>query len=165
MWPNPRPTSSRQEAKTIVDLVIRQINALIVNATPRTTWLFIQVETAEGLRGYGEATLVGFEGLVLASLALLTPRFIGQPAHEIERLCQVQPGLPGGLAHAAAFSGIEQALGTSIGQALSAPVYQLLAGGRPPRVTERPALRHWCSTGRARSRRSGQRAGPRRKGG
>jgi len=117
-----------------VELLIQQIDALIVNATPRTNWLFVQVETVEGLRGYGEATLVGFEDLVLAGLALLAPRFTGQSAHEVERLCQLQPGLPGGLALAAALSGIEQALWDIKGKAFNAPVYQLLGGACRPAV-------------------------------
>jgi galactonate dehydratase len=111
-----------------VELVIERLEALIVNATPRTNWTFIQVETEDGLRGYGEATLVSFEDVVLASLELLKPRFLGQSAHEIERLCRLQPGVPGGLAYAAALSGIEQALWDIKGQALHAPAYQFLGG-------------------------------------
>lgn len=113
---------------------IRDVHATVVNATPHTNWIFVEVETEEGPTGLGEATLGGHESQVVAHLEMLRPRLVGASAGDIERLELSAPGAPGGLAFAAAASAVEQALWDLLGQELGAPVYRLLGGACRDRV-------------------------------
>jgi galactonate dehydratase len=105
-----------------------------VNVTTRTNWVFVIVESNDGLRGVGEGTLDGHEPQVLAEIAAATPRFLGQPASPLARLSRPHPAAFGGLAHAAATGAIEQALWDLLGQRLGVPVSDLLGGASAPDV-------------------------------
>ena len=52
-------------------------------------WLFVRVETNQGLVGWGEASLEGHVEAVEGAFASLRDRFLGHPADRIEDVWQV----------------------------------------------------------------------------
>ena len=113
---------------------IRSIRPVVVHVTTRTNWVFVVVETDDGLTGIGEATLDGTEPQVLAEVEAAARRLVGSPAHPGLRGLRPHPGAFGGMAHHAAGSAIEQALWDLLGQRLGAPVSELLGGPRSGEV-------------------------------
>lgn len=106
---------------------IRSIETFLV--PPR--WLFVRVETSEGLTGWGEASLEGHGEAVVGALASLRDRFIGANADRIEDIWQTAYRLGfyrGGPVLMSAVSGLDQALWDIKGKALGVPVAQLLGG-------------------------------------
>ncbi len=109
---------------------ITSIRPLIVNARMRN-WIFVKVETDEGLVGWGEASLEWKTRAVAGAIADLEPFILGQDPRRIEHLVQImyrQPFFRGGIVTMSAASGIEQACWDILGKSLGAPVYQLLGG-------------------------------------
>jgi galactonate dehydratase len=86
---------------------IKTIEISVADVTPKTGWIFVEIETASGLRGVGEATLVGREDAVLAAARKFVPALIDRDASP-DSLPKDYP-LPA-LPDAAAFSAIDQAL-------------------------------------------------------
>ena len=60
---------------------IRSIRPVVVHVTTRTNWVFVVVETDDGLTGIGEATLDGTVPQVLAEVEAAAGRLTGSPAH------------------------------------------------------------------------------------
>jgi muconate cycloisomerase len=94
--------------------------------------LFIEVETDQGVTGYGEIAASRPAEAALHSLHGITPLFIGQSPYDIERLVY-QARFLGGFNHDPRsahliLAGIEMALWDIIGKAANRPVYQLLGG-------------------------------------
>jgi galactonate dehydratase len=103
------------------------------------SWIFVEVNTDEGITGFGEATNSGGGGVIMVELVRETVQgadfaegLIGQNANEIERIWQnlyrrfTTLG-PRGLV-TSVISGIDMALWDIKGKALSVPVYELLGG-------------------------------------
>ena len=106
---------------------IARIETFIV--PPR--WLFVRVECADGLVGWGEASLEGHAEAVDGAFASLRDRFVGHDPARIEDVWQVAYRLGfyrGGPVLMSALSGLDQALWDLKGTALSVPVWQLLGG-------------------------------------
>ena len=115
---------------------ITAIRPLIVNARMRN-WVFVKVETDEGLVGWGEASLEWKTRAVAGAIADLEPFIAGYDPRRIEHLMQTmyrQPFFPGGIVAMSAISGIEQACWDIFGKSLGVPVYQLLGGAVRDRV-------------------------------
>ncbi len=112
-----------------------------VTTAPR--WVFVKVRTDEGLTGWGEC--LGDKALaVCAAVQELERYLVGQDPFRIEHHWQVmyRGGFwRGGPILNAALSGVEIALWDILGQALHAPVWQLL-GGRT-----RDSIRFYCHVG------------------
>ena len=92
---------------------------------------FIQIETDEGITGYGEATNHFLPQASLGMLKDLTPYLIGEDPERVEYLwqsCFRRRFYRGGPATGAAISAIDQALWDIKGKAYGVPVYQLLGG-------------------------------------
>ena len=92
---------------------------------------FIQIETDEGITGYGEATNHFLPQASLGMLKDLTPYLIGEDPERVEYLwqaCLRRRFYRGGPATGAAISAIDQALWDIKGKAYGVPVYQLLGG-------------------------------------
>ncbi|MGQ0570020.1 MAG: galactonate dehydratase [Armatimonadota bacterium] len=109
---------------------ITAIRPLIVNAQMRN-WIFVKVETDQGLVGWGEASLEWKTRAVAGAIADLEPFILGQDPRRIEHLVQIlyrQPFFRGGIVTMSAISGIEQACWDILGKSLGAPVYQLVGG-------------------------------------
>jgi len=116
---------------------ITGLDVVNVGVNRRGDWLFVRIETDEGLIGIGEASHGGGAFRDAVVTAILThqcqPRLIGHdPTAVVEVIAALWP-LGDGLAGATAVSACEQALWDIAGQAAGLPVYRLLGG--PARTT------------------------------
>ncbi len=94
-------------------------------------FLFVVVETDEGIQGIGEAGITWREQAVAGYIEALAPSLIGEDPRRIEHLWQVMLRggfFPGGRIGAAAISAIDIALWDIKAKALEVPVYELLGG-------------------------------------
>lgn len=94
-------------------------------------WIFVKVETDEGLVGWGEATTEWKTRAVVGAIEDLKPFIIGQDPRRIEHLWQIMyrhPFFRPGLVGLSAISGIEMACWDILGKSVGLPVYQLLGG-------------------------------------
>ena len=94
-------------------------------------WLFLKIETDEGISGWGESTLEGRAHSVACMVEELSDYFIGADPRNVEDLWTLmyRSGFyRGGAVHMSALAGIDQALWDIKGKALSAPVSDLLGG-------------------------------------
>ena len=104
-------------------------------------FLFVVVETDEGISGIGEAGITWREAAVAGFIEALTPSLIGEDPFRSEHLWQVMLRcgfFPGGRIGAAAISAIDIALWDIKGKALGVPVYELLGGRVRDRVVAYP---------------------------
>ncbi|HET8611481.1 MAG TPA: galactonate dehydratase [Sphingomonas sp.] len=117
---------------------IRIIESFIV--PPR--WVFVRVETSDGLVGWGEASLESHAEAVVGELEHVRDRLIGCDAERIEDAWQTLHRLGfyrGGPVRMSAISGIDQALWDIKGRRLGVPIWQLLGG----RVRDRIDVYAW----------------------
>lgn len=94
-------------------------------------WLFLKIETDEGVSGWGEPVVEGRAATVEAAVHELADYLIGQDARRIEHLWQTlyRGGFyRGGPILMSAIAGIDQALWDIKGRALGVPVHELLGG-------------------------------------
>lgn len=111
-------------------MTIASITPFVVNLSPKSNWFFIRVTTDDGLHGYGEATLYGWEKLQLAYLEQLSVNLIGRTAEQALQETRVQPASPGGLVASSIVSALEQALTDARARAAGKPLYATLASPR-----------------------------------
>ncbi|MGH2534875.1 MAG: mandelate racemase/muconate lactonizing enzyme family protein [Thermomicrobiales bacterium] len=116
---------------------------LITNVETFPVWgghrnfLFVVVDTDEGISGVGESGLTGRELAVAGVIEHFEPLLIGQDPARIEHLWQTLSRggfFPAEGAVAAALSAIDIALWDIKGQALGVPIYDLLGGRVRDRV-------------------------------
>lgn len=94
-------------------------------------WLFLKVETDEGITGWGEPIVEGRASTVKEAVSELGYYLIGKDPLKIEDLWQVmyRGGFyRGGPVLMSAISGVDQALWDIKGRFYNAPVYELLGG-------------------------------------
>lgn len=94
-------------------------------------WLFVRIETTDGVVGWGEASLEGHTGAARAAVHAHEPTLIGAEHTRIEHLWQTMTRAGfyrGGPVFASAISGIDQALWDIRGKELGVPVHDLLGG-------------------------------------
>jgi len=99
------------------------------HAAPR--WLFLRLETDDGIVGWGEPVIEGRAATVEAAVQELCEYVIGKDPARINDLWQTmyRGGFyRGGPVLMSAIAGIDQALWDIKGKALGVPVYQLLGG-------------------------------------
>jgi galactonate dehydratase len=129
---------------------ITRVDTLVCDAGWRP-WIFVKVETDEGITGYGECSEGRNTRAVRAAVKDLEVALIGRDPRPIELInsdfwriiCQG----PGGIAQKAV-AGIDTALWDIKAKALGVPVYELLGG--PTRDKVRLYWSH-CGTSRAQS--------------
>ena len=107
---------------------VKAIEISVAGVTPKTSWIFVEIETASGLRGVGEASLVGRENEVLAAVRKLAPIIMNRSEASPDCLPKDYP-LPM-LPDAAAFSAIDQALWDVTAQRREVPLADALGGIR-----------------------------------
>ena len=138
---------------------ITKVKAIPASSSPRgqaRNYVFVKIETDEGITGWGEATAGPL------AVATMVDEFgellIGKDPHRIEQHWQTlyhHFHVRGGVVQLSAISGIEIALWDIKGQALGVPVYELLGGkmrekiwcygrwdGISPEIAAENALRH-----------------------
>jgi len=104
-------------------------NIRLYQVPPR--WLFLKVETDEGIVGWGEPVIEGRAHTVKAAVEELSQYIIGKDPMKIEDIWQVlyRSGFyRGGPILMSAMAGIDQALWDIKGKFFNAPVHQLLGG-------------------------------------
>jgi galactonate dehydratase len=109
---------------------ITSLEPLIVDVESRN-WLFVVVDTDEGVSGVGEGSLPGHPRAVAAAVEEYREYVVGEDPARIQHLWQLmyrQPFFRGGVVTLSAMSAIEQALWDIKGKVAGLPVYQLLGG-------------------------------------
>jgi L-alanine-DL-glutamate epimerase-like enolase superfamily enzyme len=112
--------------------------------TERRSFLFIVVETDEGISGLGEAGLTGHARAMMGALDALREMLVGQDPFRIEHLWQTMfrgSFFPGQRVVSSVIAGVDTALWDIKGKALGVPVYELLGG----RVRDRVACYPHCT--------------------
>ena len=113
-----------------------KITSMTTYAVP-PRWLFLKIETDEGVVGWGEPVLEGRAASVAAAVEELSDYLVGQDPRRIEDHWTVlyRSGFyRGGGIHMSALAGIDQALWDIKGKALGAPVHELLGGRLRDRI-------------------------------
>ncbi|KAK4058403.1 hypothetical protein OIO90_000561 [Microbotryomycetes sp. JL221] len=108
----------------------------------RPRWLFVRVETDQGIIGWGEATLEGHSEAVEGALAELRQRFVGWNSNDIEDIYQTAVRhrfYRSGEVLMSALSGLDIALWDIKGKRLGVPVWELLGG----KVREKALVYGW----------------------
>ena len=104
----------------------------------KRNWIFVRIETDEGIYGLGEATTEFVDMAVVAAIREdMAPILIGEDPTRIEYIWQKLQRLlwwRGGVVMASAMSGIDHALWDITGKAYGQPVYKLLGGAVRDRV-------------------------------
>ena len=109
---------------------ISGVSTVVVGAEMRN-WVFVKLETDEGLVGWGEATVEWKTRAVVACIEDLASLVVGEDPQRVEHLWQTmvrQHFFRPGLVEASAIGGIEQACWDILGKSLGVPVWQLLGG-------------------------------------
>ncbi len=99
-------------------------------------YVFIKLETDQGVVGWGEATLEGKAGGTLQTIDDLKDFYIGQDPMRVEHIWQdmyIHAFYRAGPILGSAIAGIDQALWDIRGKVLGQPVYRLLGGPVDPR--------------------------------
>ncbi len=117
---------------------ITGMKAIGVSINPKSDrpYVFVKLETNQGLVGWGEATLEGKAGAVIACVNDFQEHILGADPMQVEHLWQsmyVHSFYRAGPVMGSAISGIDQALWDLRGKILGMPVYKLLGGPFDPR--------------------------------
>ncbi len=122
---------------------ITDLRAYVVRAQESRPWMFVEIDTDEGITGYGESTNVGGGGAIVIAqtYALLkndlvgqdfSDGLVGQDPNHIDRIWHQiyrRFGTLGSRGFATTLaSGVDMALWDIKGKALGRPVYDLLGG-------------------------------------
>ena len=116
---------------------------------PWKNWLFVRVDTDEGVHGTGEGSLNAFSATVAAAILELRDAYIGLDPSQVELLLQRTVRdvyTDGGQIHMAAVSAIEVACWDIVGKATGRPAYELLGGRVRDRI--RAYANGWYRTDR-----------------
>src|SRR6266511_975708 len=109
---------------------ITSVEPLVVDIGPRN-WLFVVVDTDEGVSGIGEGSLPAHPRAVAAAVEEYWEYVVGEDPARIQHLWQLmyrQPFFRSGAVTLSAMSAIEQALWDIKGKVAGLPVYELLGG-------------------------------------
>ncbi len=107
-------------------------------------WLFLKVETDEGISGWGEPVLEGHAETLATKIAELSDMVVGRDPRHIEDIWQMlyrNGCYRGGPVLMSAISGLDTALWDIKGRALGVPVNELLGG------PVRQSVRSYCWIG------------------
>ena len=119
----PAPAAGRPEIR------ITDIKTFLVGLG--RNYVFVKVETDQGIHGIGEAYSCGPDQATVAAIADFKEWLVGRDPRNIEHLWAMMYNFsrfPGGSVINAAISGIEQALWDIAGKAAGLPVFRLLGG-------------------------------------
>src|SRR5512143_1766810 len=112
---------------------ITAVKAYVVHEKKRKNWLWIKLETDEGISGWGEAyTQLDRDTSIIQHVEQMSRYLIGRDPFNIKHFTQVAyddyAWRRGSMEFYCALSGIEQAMWDTIGKCLNVPVYNLLGG-------------------------------------
>lgn len=109
-------------------------NFVVYKVKPR--WIFIKINTDEGISGWGELVSGTKTETVVAGAKEMASKLIGKNPFQIERIWQRlhRSFFRGGPINGTIISGIEMALWDIKGKTLGVPVYELLGGAARDRI-------------------------------
>jgi galactonate dehydratase len=119
---------------------IVDVRVLGVRVNHRGDWIFVRVETDDGIVGLGEASHSGDDAALAFLISRsLRPILVGRDPTRIEAIWRdlaytAAGGLVDGRLQATAISGVEQALWDVNGRALGVPIHRLLGGALRERL-------------------------------
>src|SRR5437867_8527178 len=131
---SPTPTSQIPWSSWPVPRIgVTNLKVFGVSLTPDSDrpYVFVKIETDQGVVGWGEATLEGKASAVMAAVNDFREFIIGQDPMKVEHHWQsmyVHTFYRAGPVIGSAISGIDQALWDIRGKVLGLPVYKLLGG-------------------------------------
>ena len=99
-------------------------------------YVFVKLETNQGIVGWGEATLEGKASAAMACVLDLKDFIVGSDPMQVEHLYQlmyIRSFYRGGPVLGSAISGIDQALWDIRGKVMNMPVHEMLGGPIDPR--------------------------------
>jgi galactonate dehydratase len=109
---------------------ITEVTTYLVG-NPWKNWLFVRVDTDEGIHGVGEGTVNGFSATVETAIHELRDAYVGLEPSQVDLLFQRMVRdvySDGGQIHMAAVAAIEVACWDIVGKAAGKPVHELLGG-------------------------------------
>ncbi|HEX5415483.1 MAG TPA: galactonate dehydratase [Chloroflexota bacterium] len=115
---------------------VTEITTRIMWGEPRN-WVFVRVQTDEGIHGWGEGTLEGKEATVQTAIQELGAYLVGKDPTPVEHhwAAMFRHGFwRGGVVLNSALAALDQALWDIRGKVAGQPVYQLLGGPTRERV-------------------------------
>jgi galactonate dehydratase len=119
-------------------LKIADVKTFVTSMDPSIrTWVFVKVETDEGVHGWGEATLEHRELSVERAIHEMAADLIGEDPTRVEHHWQRlfrHRFWRGGVVLNSALAGIDQALWDIVGKVAGLPVYKLFGGPTRDRV-------------------------------
>lgn len=110
---------------------ITDISYHVLHVSAKTNWSFVRARLDNGLTGWGECSLNGWEPLQRAFSDSWWPSLIGRTITDVAdaaALCTIHAHSPGGLVAHSIKSATEQALLDALAQARGAPLWKLLGG-------------------------------------
>ncbi|MEZ4711543.1 MAG: mandelate racemase/muconate lactonizing enzyme family protein [Caldilineaceae bacterium] len=118
---------------------ITNIRTFLVHPGRGKNWLFVKIETDQGLYGWGEAyTQADRDKTIEAHIHALTRYLVGRSPFDIKQFTYMAytdfGNKRGSMELYCAISGIEQALWDIVGKAANQPVYNLLGGACRPAI-------------------------------
>ena len=108
---------------------IADLNYRVLHVSAKTNWSFVQLRTDDGLTGWGECSLNGWEPLQREYANSWWPSLIGAEIGDVAAagaLCTIHQHSPGGLIAHSVRSATEQALLDALAQAREVPLWTLL---------------------------------------
>jgi galactonate dehydratase len=108
-----------------------KVFGVTLNSASDRPYVFVKLETNQGIVGWGEGTLEGKAGAVIACVNDFRDFVVGADPMQVEHIWQsmyVHSFYRAGPVIGSAISGIDQALWDIRGKALGMPVYKLLGG-------------------------------------
>ena len=89
---------------------IARIETHVFNVSAKTNWVFISVTAADGRTGWGEASLIGWEPMLVTATRELALEWAGRTLVDAQSGLRVSPQSPGGLVFNTVISAVQQAL-------------------------------------------------------
>jgi galactonate dehydratase len=105
---------------------------LTVDVTPRTRWIFVEIADADGVKGFGEATLAENSSGVADAARSISKVLVERRLPPAEALALL--GKPGSLVEAAAVSAVDQALHDILARRRGVSLAALLGGERREQI-------------------------------
>jgi galactonate dehydratase len=125
------PAGAFDRAGSRLRVTAMKVFGVSLSSTSDRPYVFVKLETNQGLVGWGEGTLEGKAGAVMACMNDFREFVVGADPMQVEHIWQsmyVHSFYRGGPVMGSAISGIDQALWDIRGKALGMPVYKLLGG-------------------------------------
>lgn len=129
---------------------LASVRTVTVGAPPASNWLFVRVETDDGVRGWGEATLNGQEEAIEHHLGRLWPSLVDDDIESAIAQVAIRRQAGTDLALRIATSALDQALWDALARAIGEPLwFQLTPEARRAEAMGGPHVPLYANLNRA----------------